>query len=65
MAKKKNVDYGHSRHVCSVCGATRYEEKMKPFFHPNGKQRKTRWGHGLWLCKDDPECSEYNYDRYN
>lgn len=60
MSNKKNVDNGHRRHKCSICGRVRNEELMEVIIVPysSGKLHtiKTRYGNICWVCVDNPDC---------
>ena len=57
---KKNVNNGHRRHKCSICGRVRYEKYMNAIGYINGSGRlmevKTRFGNKCWVCVDNPDC---------
>lgn len=56
----KNVDNGHRRHKCSICGKVRFEKKMKiitkNFSSGQSYEVITRYGNKCWVCVDNPDC---------
>ncbi len=65
-----NVDYGHKRHKCSICGSTRFEKFVKKIksksFTGEEIEIKTRYGKQCWVCVDNPDCRHRvkNYRSY-
>jgi len=55
--KKKNVDYGHRRHKCSICGKVRFEIFMASL------NQKTRYGKECWKCVDNPDSEHSEFFR--
>jgi hypothetical protein len=55
---------GHDeRHKCSHCGRVRYGKFMRPLVrgYSRGRsdvQMKTRYGNGIWYCRDNATCRE-------
>ena len=54
----KNVDNGHRRHKCSICGRVRFEKNMEKIYGWRGTVRKTRFGNICWACADNQNCHE-------
>lgn len=57
----KNVDSGHRRHKCSICGSVRFEKwmsKIRHYYYGGGGFYvvKTRYGNDCWFCVDNPDC---------
>jgi len=51
-----NVDNGHRRHKCSICGRVRIEKFVEQITTPSGYVTKTRYGNICWVCVDNPDC---------
>jgi len=64
---KNNVDNGHSRHKCSICGRVRFEHFMEVICQLYNGQKypfKTRYGNQCWVCLDNLDCQDKKNDFY-
>jgi hypothetical protein len=53
-----NVDNGHRRHKCSICGRVRFEKYLSKIESYSGHTAITRYGNMCWACVDNPDCRQ-------
>lgn len=54
--RSSNVDNGHRRHKCSICGRVRFEKYVEKIESHSGRTAITRYGNTCWSCVDNPDC---------